>query len=247
MTSPKFTYSDNSDERSLDLISLVELLRWRATLQANKPAYTFLVDGKAQEVSLSYADLDRRARAIGARLQTAQAAGKRVLLLYPPGLEYIAAFFGCLYAKAVAVPAYPPRPNRGFDRLRAILADARPTVILTTGSILARMGPLIDEETGLKTMTWLPTDTFGDELAPLWQDPVAERHTLAFLQYTSGSTARPKGVMVSHGNLLHNERMIQRAFQQSAQSIITGWLPLFHDMGLIGNVLQSSGANGFCG
>jgi acyl-CoA synthetase (AMP-forming)/AMP-acid ligase II/acyl carrier protein len=216
-------------------VSLVDLLRRRAVDQAGKRAYTFLVDGKAQEETITYQRLDLRARAIGAWLQSVGAMGERALLLFPPGLNYIAVFFGCLYAKVAAVPAYPPRPNRGLDRLRAIVGDAQPRLILTEDRLVPLIEPLLDP----KSLRCQPVEAIEDCLATEWKAPEIKEDTLAFLQYTSGSTAAPKGVMVSHGNLLQNEGMITRAFRQTEQSIIVGWLPLFHDMGLIGNVLQT--------
>ncbi len=238
MKSPIYTPYDDLAERSLEPLSLIDLLRWRAEQHAGREVYTFLSDGRAEGSTLSYGELDLRARAIGAWLQDAGMSGERVLLLYPPGLEYITAFFGCLYAGAVAVPAYPPRPNRGFDRLQAIIADARPAAALTTSVIMSQIQARMEHAPGLKAIFWGKTDTIGEGCAEGWREPNVGGQTLAFLQYTSGSTARPKGVMVNHRHLLHNERMIQQAFQQSEESIIVGWLPLFHDMGLIGNVLQ---------
>src|SRR5215469_6812620 len=111
--------------------TLVELLRWRATLQSDQKAYTFLSKGE-EELSLTYAELDRRSRAIGAMLQRRDATGERVLLLYPAGLEYLAAFFGCLYAGALAVPAYPPHANRSLGRIKGIVTDAQAKFVLTT-------------------------------------------------------------------------------------------------------------------
>jgi len=226
-------------EYSSEPTSLVELLNWRAKHQPDKQAYTFLADGTMQEVSMTYRDLDLRARAIGAQLQSLGMAGERVLLLFPSGLECIAAFFGCLYACAVAVPAYPPRANRSLDRIQAVSNDARPGLILTSSHIRSQFESLLAETTDLKTVPLLMVDAIEDDLAKQWQFPNVTEDTLAFLQYTSGSTATPKGVIVTHGNVLHNERMIERAFKQTEQSIIVGWLPLFHDMGLIGNVLQA--------
>ncbi|MGB9181613.1 MAG: amino acid adenylation domain-containing protein, partial [Pyrinomonadaceae bacterium] len=201
-------------------------------------AYTFLVDGEAAEVCLTYRELDQQARSVAAWLQSFKATGEHVLLLYPPGLEYIIAFFGCLYAGAVAVPAYPPRLNRTLFRLQSIVADAQATVALTTTTILSRLQPLLAEAPYLETLRWLATDSLDSSLGSQWQKPCVSSDTLAFLQYTSGSTAAPKGVMVSHANLLHNEELIRLAFRQTSDSIIVGWLPLYHDMGLIGNVLQ---------
>lgn len=233
-------------ECAFEPASIVELLRWRAERQADQVLYTYLVDGKREEVSLTFGELDLRARAIAAWLQRAGVAGERVLLLFPPGLEYIAAFFGCLYNKAVAVPAYPPRPNRSLDRLQAILYNARPAIALTTNTIMSQIESRTDQTPELRALPWGIVDTISDDLAAAWEEPMVKGDTLAFLQYTSGSTAEPKGVMVNHQNLLHNERMIQHAFQQTEKSIIVGWLPLFHDMGLIGNILQPLYIGGRC-
>ncbi len=218
--------------------TLVQLLRWRALEQPTRRSHIFLADGEREEAALTYAELDAQARAIAAMLQAVGATGERVLLLYPPGLQYIAAFFGCLYAGAVAVPAYPPRMNRSLSRLQAIVHDARAIAALTTASIHARATALTNQAPELQRLHWLVTDELAAGLAADWREPVIDGNTLAFLQYTSGSTATPKGVMVSHQNLLSNERMIRQVFRQTEQSFIVGWLPLYHDMGLIGNMLQ---------
>ena len=219
-------------------LTLVELLRRRLPVQFDRTAYTFLVDGETEEVSLTYGELDARARAIAARLQRLGAYGERVLLLYPPDLEYIAAFFGCLYAGAVAVPVFAPRANRSLSRLQSIAADAQARVMLTTSSVFSHIEPFMAQVAELQAMHWLITDNMDDETAQEWKEPSIDGDTLAFIQYTSGSTASPKGVMVSHANILHNEKMIQSAFRQTEQSVILSWLPLYHDMGLIGGVLQ---------
>jgi acyl-CoA synthetase (AMP-forming)/AMP-acid ligase II/acyl carrier protein len=218
--------------------SLVEILCTRAVELPERDAYTFLVDGEKHAIKLTYRELDQRARSIAAQLETLCERGARALLLFPPGLDYIAAFCGCLYAGVVAVPAYPPRMNRNLQRLQAIVADSDAAVALTTTATLARIKPALAQQEGLENLRWLETDNLADDLADSWRMPDINRETLALLQYTSGSTATPKGVMVTHGNLLHNESMIQRAFRQTPDSIIVGWLPLYHDMGLIGTVLQ---------
>jgi acyl-CoA synthetase (AMP-forming)/AMP-acid ligase II/alpha-ketoglutarate-dependent taurine dioxygenase/acyl carrier protein len=216
--------------------TLVELLRRRAQQQPEQLAYRFLVDGVAEEVSLTYAGLDCQARAIAASLQALGMAGERAVLLYPPGLEYIAAFFGCLYAGVVAVPVYPPRP-RTLWRLQAIVADAQARVALTTTALHATAA-LLEQAPGWPQLPWLVTDDQAASGADKWQPPAITAASLAFLQYTSGSTGSPKGVMLSHARLLHNQGLIQEAMGQTADSIVLGWLPLYHDMGLIGNVLQ---------
>ena len=136
--------------------------------------------------------------------------------------------------------------NRNLERLLAIVADSEATYILTTTSTLARMEPLLAQTPGLKRVGQLTTDDVPDDLAADWNAADINAESLAFLQYTSGSTAIPKGVMVTHRNLLHNEALIQRAFRQTEESIIVGWLPLYHDMGLIGNVLQTVFAGARC-
>ncbi|PZD71871.1 Putative fatty-acid--CoA ligase FadD21 [Acaryochloris thomasi RCC1774] len=216
--------------------TLVELLRHRASRQPEQVAYTFLVDGEDEKIQWSYADLDRWADAIATHLQPLTEPGARILLLYPPGLDYIAAFFGCLYAGMIAVPAYPPRPNRSLERLETIAANSGATVVLTLESILENLNRRIAEAPILERLTWRTTDA----LPPLSLQKALDltSDSLAFLQYTSGSTATPKGVKISHGNLLHNLKSLHRCFEVNEQSKGVFWLPLYHDMGLIGGVLQ---------
>ena len=138
------------------------------------------------------------------------------------------------------MPAYPPHPRleRTLGRLRTIVNDASPTVILTTTSILPIASQLAVRDSAFAGLRWIATDTAGDAAAGRWHDPAIDSAALAFLQYTSGSTTAPKGVMVSHGNLMHNQALIQRVFALDEDSIAMSWLPLYHDMGLIGAVLQ---------
>ncbi|MEP7013271.1 MAG: AMP-binding protein, partial [Acidobacteriota bacterium] len=236
---------------------LVDVLRERARRSGQAPAYTFLDDGEAEGGGLSWAQLDRAARAIAVHLAEVARPGDRALLLFPAGLDFIAAFFGCLYAGVVAVPSYPPRPNRGQQRLRAIVRDAAPAVVLAQKALLPRAAALVEDVPELAAARWLATDDLGGgedldqaaeaaQAADVWRDPGIRPDHLAFLQYTSGSTSLPKGVRVSHANLIANERMIQAAFRQSEESVVVGWLPLYHDMGLIGNVLQPLWSGGRC-
>jgi acyl-CoA synthetase (AMP-forming)/AMP-acid ligase II len=161
-----------------DLASLVALLRFRAERQAGQTLYTFLADGQGDETSITYGELDRRARAIAVALSRRGLAGERALLVYPSGLEYMAAFFGCLYAGVVAVPVYPPRPARrtvdpNLLRIRAIAQDARPRVALTTSAVLSRTEELSQEVLGPFSCEWLLTDAVADDLAASWSDPGA--------------------------------------------------------------------------
>ena len=218
--------------------SIVALLRERAANNPDRVAYTFLAEGDAESPQLTFSQLDARARAIGAELQRAKSAGQRALLLFPPGLEFVTAFLGCFYSGTIAVPAYPPRKKRGLNRLASIAADAAPHLVLTTSALLPVIQTWAAQTTHHKNIRILPADLIPDGEAQNWRDLSVEPDALAFLQYTSGSTGSPRGVMVTHGNIVANEEMIRRAFNQSESSIIVSWLPLYHDMGLIGGVLQ---------
>ncbi|MBL0694527.1 non-ribosomal peptide synthetase, partial [Comamonas sp. JC664] len=222
--------------------TLLEVLSHRAFGEAaHRKQYVFLGDAEGEEGSLSARELHERATRIGALLQSQGAQGQRVLLLYPPGLDYVAGFFGCLYAGAVAVPAYPPDPmrlERTLPRLRAIIEDAQATVVLTTSGILSLADFVFEQAPDFRALTWLATDDLSTDGAASWKDPGVGPESLAFLQYTSGSTGTPKGVMLSHSNLLHNLGLITGAFQTGPSSSGVIWLPPYHDMGLIGGILQ---------
>ncbi|MCX7568806.1 amino acid adenylation domain-containing protein [Tumebacillus sp. DT12] len=220
--------------------TLLELLRERAFEQPDRRAYTCW--SEEEERHLTYADVDRRARAIAALLQQRAMPGERALLLYPPGIDYLVAFFGCLYAGVLAVPAYPPRLNGNLDRLLAVVDDCEATLALTTAEIRTGIERRFADAAGLARLQWVATEAMDEAqeeaLAAAWQAPEVEEETLAFLQYTSGSTGTPKGVMLSHGNLIDNLGLIERAFGTSADSEGVIWLPPYHDMGLIGGILQ---------
>jgi 8-amino-7-oxononanoate synthase len=218
--------------------NLVELLLHRARCQPEDIAFTYLVDGEHEQIHLTYRELDRQARAIGAWLESHDLVGERALLLYPAGLDFIAAFFGCLYAGVVAVPVYPPRRNRSLNRIQAIADDAGAKVALTTDLVLNRVMPLIDETPHLKQLTWLPTCQVPLEMEREWSMPDVHGDTLAFLQYTSGSTGTPKGVVLNHASLVHNSALISYSFEHTRSGVGVFWLPSYHDMGLIGGILQ---------
>lgn len=220
--------------------TLVDMLRTRAETHGTRLAFTYLKDGEEAEDAWTYRELDRRARQIAAALQDIGADDDRAILVYPPGLPFVAAFFGCLYAKRIAVPMSPPNPSRlsrELPRFRAILESAKPRTLLTTASIVPIADALRASDPALASVQVLATDVLAsDEQA--WRAPRLDPDTLAFLQYTSGSTALPKGVMVSHGNLLHNMAAIAAIFQSTDETPMMSWLPVFHDMGLIGCVLH---------
>lgn len=221
--------------------NLVQMLQQAAEKYSDQILFIYLADGEQQEVSISYRELDRQARAIGAWLQEHKAAGERALLLYPSGLDYIAAYFGCLYAGVIAVPAYPPRINRPIPRIQGIVADAQAKFALTTTEIYENLERRFEHTPDLKALNWCNTQLIPQGTESTWKEPLITPDALAFLQYTSGSTSQPKGVMISHANLLYNFEQIRIGFQLNARSygIETGvsWLPTYHDMGLIGGLL----------
>ena len=221
---------------------LIRVLRRHADDRPRQPACVHLLDDQADHASLTYAQLDRRARAIAARLQDMGCAGQCVLLVYPPGLDFITAFFGCLYAGCVAVPTYPPHRHRMLERFQAVAADAGARIALSNASGVAQFQAMMDAErsgqaAASSRLSWLATDEIPDALAERWQEPAIAPDALAMLQYTSGSTSRPKGVMLSHANLMANIRAVHQAFgiQHGDSSVF--WLPMYHDMGLVGGVL----------
>nr|VFJ73105.1 MAG: Acyl-CoA synthetase (AMP-forming)/AMP-acid ligase II [Candidatus Kentron sp. FW] len=221
-----------------DNATLVDLLRHRARSESDKRAYTFLKDGEVEEASLTHGQLDRQARAIAARLREITTPGDRALLLYPAGLEFIAAFFGCLYAGVIAVPTYPPRQNRTDARFAAIALDAQASVVLTTAEILSGLDARLTEMPELRDLHRLATDDADIEMASGWRMPDIDSETLAFLQYTSGSTGTPKGVMVSHRNLIHNLEYTKRGGELGPADTGVFWLPAYHDMGLISGIIK---------
>ncbi|HSK77319.1 MAG TPA: amino acid adenylation domain-containing protein, partial [Thermoanaerobaculia bacterium] len=210
----------------------------RAARTPDRTAYIFLAEGEEEQERLTYAGLDARARAIAAALSRSVKAGERALLLYPPGLDFVAAFFGCLYAGVIAVPAYPPRSPRMMPRLLAILADAEPAVALAAGASLQRVRGWLERTPEGAAVSWIATGEL-DPAPAGWSYPAPDGDAVAFLQYTSGSTATPKGVMVTEANLVHNQRVIEEACGHSEESVFVSWLPVYHDLGLIGNLLQA--------
>ncbi|MBW4428177.1 MAG: amino acid adenylation domain-containing protein [Nostoc desertorum CM1-VF14] len=232
------TQSSDAFEGICEFSTVVELLRYRSSRQAKQLSYTFLADGETEGDRLTYQELDRCSRAIASQLQSLGLSGERALLLYPPGLEYLAAFFGCLYAGVVAVPAYPPRNQRNTPRILAILQDSQAAIILTTAAIVSQVQSLFADKFDIDNIHWLATNNLAPNIEEGWQEPPINTDTLAFLQYTSGSTGTPKGVMLSHGNLLHNAVVTRQYMEHSASSTFVTWLPVYHDMGLIGGVLQ---------
>lgn len=218
---------------------LVERLRYWKDAQPNDIAFRFLEDGESKEKVLTYAKLDERARAVGSKLVSMNMGGQRALLLFQSGLEFIEAFFGCHYAGVIPVPAFPPRRNRNMGRIDAISKDADAAVALTTFDVMDRMDQATLESTpSLQKASWVSVDKIPNELARDWVKPELSLDDIALIQYTSGSTGSPKGVVLTQRNVISNCRMISKAFQVGLNDIAISWLPLYHDMGLIGGIVN---------
>ncbi|MGB8387235.1 fatty acyl-AMP ligase, partial [Mycobacterium sp.] len=229
-----------ADYPPLTAPTLVGQLQQRAARYRDKLAFTYSRDGEEKEVSrLSYQELDAHARQIASTLQRLGAAGERVLVLCPPGLDFVAGLFGCLYAGAVAVPMHPPVRDHLVPRVEAIIADAQPGFALSTTEIQARIKATVDGLVRGRPLRWALTDTAGDDRP--WVPPDIDGGAVAMVQYTSGSTATPKGVVLSHGNLAHNLETIRRTWKSGFDTNANGvfWLPPYHDMGLIGGILET--------
>ena len=223
--------------------TLVDQLGEHAARQPGQTALECLRDDTSAPGTLTFAQLEVRAREIAAALQHTVAPGSRALLLFHRGDDYAVAFLGCLYAGVIAVPAYPPESTRAqhLERLRSITRDARPALVLTERALQAGIAPLRDVLPAAEAPRVVALEDLQDSasgMAGSWRRPDLRADSIAFLQYTSGSTGSPKGVQVSHGNLMANERVIGDAFGMRPGDKVISWLPLYHDMGLIGGLLQ---------
>ncbi len=239
--SPPKSIPDVTDPSTTPFSTLVELLQYRASQQPSDLAYQFLVDGKKEGAAYTYAELDESARAIAALLQQQQAKGERALLLYPQGVEVVAAFCGSLYAGVIAIPVPPPdagRMKRTLPRLREIIKDAEATIVLSNARIIEMIQESGMDFPELETMRWIDTESVDLALAKEWKDPEVNKDVLAYLQYTSGSTSTPKGVMLSHYNLLHHCEYLKRGCGYSATGPTVTWMPYFHDYGLVEGLMQ---------
>jgi myxalamid-type polyketide synthase MxaB len=233
------TIANNSLDCLNQFSNLLEILEYWSKTQPENTAYISLRDGETEETKLNYVQLWAKVQAIASQLQKAGATNERVLLLYPSGsLDFVTGFLGCLLASAIAVPVYPPSNNQKMSRLQGIVKDAIPKFALTHSSLLDKLEKWFNQEPSLTNLKLFASDIFAQETVINYLKPELNSEQIAFLQYTSGSTGNPKGVIVSHGNLLHNEQLVEKAFGHSKKTIFVGWLPLFHDMGLMGNILQ---------
>jgi acyl-CoA synthetase (AMP-forming)/AMP-acid ligase II/3-oxoacyl-(acyl-carrier-protein) synthase/acyl carrier protein len=218
--------------------TVTEVLRMHAERSPDRTLYLYLEDGERESARLTYGEFYAKALRIAAKLRTMTAAGDRALLLYPPGLEFISAWMGCLYAGVVAVPAYPPRKHRASQqRVQSIMEDCSPAIAMMDSTTFQALEKRSEGYSATLAPAFLITD--GEfEIAEERPVTVITSDTLAMLQYTSGSTGTPKGVMIRHGNIMANMAAVEEAAREDATAVYVGWLPLFHDMGLFGQIVH---------
>lgn len=222
---------------------IIDLLDQRATATPDQLAYIYLIDGEKNEQSITYGELARQAKALAYQLQKSGGAEQPVALLLPQGLSFIVAFFGCLYAGRIAIPMPIPGKNRGADKVNAIVQDAGSRVALTTSDVLHQLRKWHDGQPFMQSLNWLLLNDIDAANETAYRRPchlTGEKASqwIAFLQYTSGSTGNPKGVMVTHRNIMANSEIIRQCFQNTEQSVSVCWLPSFHDMGLLDGIIQ---------
>jgi acyl transferase domain-containing protein/acyl-CoA synthetase (AMP-forming)/AMP-acid ligase II/Zn-dependent alcohol dehydrogenase/NADP-dependent 3-hydroxy acid dehydrogenase YdfG/acyl carrier protein len=218
--------------------TFVSVLQAHATQAGHREALTFLDDTGAERDSVTYPSLDRRARAVAATLSARVQPGDRVMLLFPPGIDYVVAFLGCLYARAIAVPTYPPKLNRTAPALGTFATDCDAALLLSQASILREADALFADDPAALALPRAALDDIDTTQGDSWEGPGPDPAAPAFIQYTSGSTAAPKGVLLSHRNLRENLRVLERLTDPTPDDKAVVWLPPYHDMGLIGGILE---------
>lgn len=226
------------DEESLPAKDLAGLFERRTEEYRDKVIYHYLEDGLNETSRITFGEMNRQVKAVAAYLQQKYRKGDRAVMLYPSGINFIVSLFGCFYSGIIGVPAYPPRKNRLFDRFEAIMKDSAPSFILTTEKIKQDLVKNFPEEPVLKGLEIITYEEAIETSGEGWENPGIEPGDTAMLQYTSGSTGMPNGVILTHRNILHNSEFIKQAFGHDENSMGVNWLPGFHDMGLIGALMQ---------
>ncbi|MDX9905778.1 MAG: AMP-binding protein [Bacteroidales bacterium] len=260
--SKKSYYAEPLTEAETFNRTIAEILAFRGSRMLSETAFIFLQDGDESEEHITYGELHQAAIDLSDYLLEIAKPGDRALMLFPPGLEFIKALFGCFYAGVIAVPAYPPRKNRSLERIRLLVNDSGASLILSTDDIRQSAERAFSDVPELKQITWLSTNPKSPiaqspnrqiaqspnrqiaqspnrQIVKSPNRPIAQspNRQIALLQYTSGSTGTPKGVMVTHRNIIRNAEYIRQSFALSRKSVSVTWLPSFHDMGLIDGVL----------
>ena len=241
--SAQYLTSEN-DPKAYPAGDMVSLLLKNAEKFGEKALYIFLDDGENESLRISYSDVVNKAKAVAAELQKQGSKGDHILLLFPAGIEFVISLYGCFLAGMVAIPAYPPRRKKVDPRFMSILQDANPSFILATQQIHKDLSQLDLTDVKQDKLNMITYEAIDVEQADDWIDPGVSKNDIVLLQYTSGSTGTPKGIMVSHGNMIHNLECIKQSFGFDENMIVVNWLPNFHDMGLIGNLIQPAYVGG---
>ena len=231
---------DYSDKAVNNAETYIEVIKNRCLEKPEHTVFRFLNDGVNENESLTFHQLETRSKALGSEFQRTGDKGDRILLLFPPGLSYVASIFACFYSGFIAVPAYPPRRNQKLNRLHTIISDAGAKTALVSQKVYDDIQRNFADDEVLSNMHWLVYEQIDDDKANNFKETEIEPNDIALLQYTSGSTGNPKGVMLTQLNLLYNSEYIRQTFEFDENSVGVNWLPIFHDMGLIGGVLQSA-------
>lgn len=230
---------DSISEQDTYSYTLPEVLQARAIHTPEETAYIFLRDGEDDEERITYSELDIAAKAIAGKLTETSERGERALMLFPPGLEFVKALYGCFYAGIIAVPAYAPRKNRSLERIKTLVVDSGATIVLCIADIFQSFERSFSDLEELKGLKWIRIEDCLTGVSAQRSNPELPLPAdVALLQYTSGSTGKPKGVMVTHRNIIRNAMFIRTSFSLSRKSVSVTWLPSFHDMGLIDGVID---------
>lgn len=218
--------------------SIVSILDQRVNKHPEKHAFRYFTNLEDQPSVLTFQQLDEKAKAIATVLQQFNAQGERALLIYPTSLEFITAFMGCLYAGVIAIPVCPPSRNQSAQNIGNIVADATPLLALTTSDYSYLSQDFVNLFRNQLSLSWVTTDNIETAQGNYWKERRIDDNEIAYLQYTSGSTSNPRGVKISHGNIIANSILIEKCFGSHSETIGLSWLPHYHDMGLVGKILE---------
>jgi len=241
------TYSflkNNSEPMVHNCTTYTDVIKNWTNKKPNHVVFRFLQDGVNENESFTYKQLETRSKALGATMQSKGKKGDRVLLLFQPGLSYVASLYACFYSGFIAVPAYPPRRNKGMDRIHTIISDSEATICLVSQQVYNDIKKNLQNDDKLNKLQWIIYDDITDTEAKSFNETQIYADDVALLQYTSGSTGNPKGVMITQLNILYNSEYIRQSFGLDDKSVGVNWLPIFHDMGLIGGILQAAYVGG---
>ena len=235
-----FSFLKDREDNVRNCTTYTQVIKNWAKIKPDHTVFRFLQNGVDENESFTYKQLQARSEALGATMQKLGTNGDRVLLLFQPGLSYVASLFACFYSGFVAVPAYPPKRNKGIDRIHTIIKDADAKICLVSQQIYNDISKNLQNDEILNKLQWIVYEDITDEKAVDFIETEISANDVALLQYTSGSTGAPKGVMITQLNILYNSEYIRQSFGLNSSSVGVNWLPIFHDMGLIGGVLQAA-------